>query len=97
MRISLSDLYSSNDPIPVRAIIHDGANRSKRTTNQSYATALTGLSRYISIFMSLSLAVKHVRFTPRRLSCRRSMGLKAVSYLESIDRLTASSPKTTFF
>ena len=29
----------------------------KRTTNQSYATALTGLSRYISIFMSLSLAV----------------------------------------
>ena len=39
----------------------------KRTTNQSYATALTGLSRYISIFMSLSLAVKYVRFTLRRV------------------------------
>ena len=33
------------------------APTDKRTTNQSYATALTGLSRYISIFMSLSLAV----------------------------------------
>ena len=72
----------------------------KRTTNQSYAAAITGLSRYISIFMSLSLAVKYVRFTPRRLSCGGSnlMGLKPVSSLKSIDRLTASSiQRTTVF
>ena len=76
------------------------ASTDKRTTNQSYATALTGLSRYISIFMSLSLAVKHVRFTPRRLSCGGSnpMGLKPVFSLGSIYRLTSSSiQRTTFF
>jgi len=51
------------------------------TTDQIYASALTGLSRYISTFPSLYFAVKRARATSRHLSCRGSnlMGLKPVS------------------
>jgi len=53
---------------------------------------LTGLSRYISIFPSLSFAVKRARVTSRHLSCGGSnlMGLKPVSPYQ--DRSIAGQP-----